>query len=606
VPSRIEDYAVIGDTQTIALVSREGSIDWLCLPRFDSGACFAALLGDQGHGRWLLAPAGGVRRVTRRYLGDTLVLETEYETDDGVVRVTDCMPPREHDPDLVRLVEGMSGRVPMRMQLIIRFDYGSIVPWVRRVDGGLRAIAGPDAVTLHTPVPTHGEDMTTVAHFEVAAGEKVPFCLVWHPSHEVAPDTGDVPDRIEETVEWWSAWSSKARLVSEPGWREAQMRSLITLKALTYAPTGGIVAAATTSLPEKLGGVRNWDYRFCWLRDATLTLYSLLNAGYADEAVAWRDWLLRAVAGDPGDLQIMYGPAGERRLPEYEADWLPGYEGSAPVRIGNAAAMQFQLDVYGEVIDALHQGEHEGIEASPAAWALQRTLLDFLESAWSKPDEGIWEVRGPRRHFTHSKVMAWVALDRAICSVEGFGNEGFADRWRSLRDAIHDEVCQEAFDPERNTFTQYYGSRQLDAATLMIPLVGFLPATDPRMVGTVAAIERELLVDGFVMRYSHTPETQDVDGLPPGEGAFLACTFWLADNLALQGRRDEAVEVFERLLALRNDVGLLSEEYDTETRRLVGNFPQAFSHVSLVNSARNLSEDDEGGPMRRRGVLGWR
>jgi GH15 family glucan-1,4-alpha-glucosidase len=605
VPSPIEDYAVIGDTQTMGLVARDGSIDWLCLPRFDSGACFAALLGDESHGRWLLAPAGGVRRVTRRYRGDTLVLETEWETDSGVVRVTDCMPPRQNVPDVVRFVEGVSGSVPMRMQLILRFDYGSVVPWVRHVDGALRAIAGPDAVTLYTPVEVRGEGMTSVAEFEVRAGQSVPFCLVWHPSHRTAPPAGDTPTRIEETVQWWSEWSGKARLAKEPTWREAQMRSLITLKALTYAPTGGIVAAATTSLPEKLGGVRNWDYRFCWLRDATLTLYSLLNAGYMDEAVAWRDWLLRAVAGDPRDLQIMYGPGGERRLAEYEASWLPGYEGSSPVRIGNAASLQFQLDVYGEVIDALHQGEHEGIQASPEAWSLQRTLLDFLESAWAKPDEGIWEVRGPRRHFTHSKVMAWVAFDRAICSVEGFGNEGFAVKWRKMRDEIHDEVCREAFDADRNTFTQYYGSQQLDAATLMIPLVGFLPATDPRMIGTVAAIEEELCSDGFVMRYSHTPETQDVDGLPPGEGAFLACTFWLADNLALQGRRAEAVEVFERLLSLRNDVGLLAEEYDTDAKRLVGNFPQAFSHVSLVNSARNLSAEDDG-PMRRRGLLGWR
>jgi GH15 family glucan-1,4-alpha-glucosidase len=588
-PSPIEDYAVIGDTQTIALVGLDGSIDWLCLPRFDSGACFAALLGDEAHGRWLLTPAGDIRSVRRRYRGDSLVLETEYETDDGCVRLVDLMPPRHQDPDVIRVVEGVRGRVPMRMQLVIRFDYGAVVPWARRVDGAFEAIAGPDALTLFTDVRLHGKDMTTVAEFEVGEGDRVPFCLVWHPSHEPAPPRRALLEEVEDTEAWWSAWSAKAQVAGEPAWQDAQMRSLITLKALTYQPTGGIVAAATTSLPERIGGARNWDYRYCWLRDATLTLYSLLNAGFLDEAVSWRDWLLRAVAGDPADLQIMYGPAGERRLAEYEADWLPGYESSRPVRIGNAASEQFQLDVYGEVLDALHQAQHSGVDETEASWDLQRVLLDFVETQWRQPDEGIWEVRGPRRHFTHSKVMAWVAFDRAICAVEAFGHAGPVDRWRACRAEIHDEVLRQGFDRERNTFTQYYGSKTLDAATLMIPLVGFLPASDPRMLGTVAAIERDLLRDGFVMRYDHDEHTSEVDGLPPGEGAFLACTFWLVDNYALQGRRDEAVELFERLLALRNDVGLLSEEYDPQARRLVGNFPQAFSHVSLVNSARMLA-----------------
>ncbi len=600
----IEDYALIGDTHTAALVGRDGSIDWLCLPRFDSGACFAALLGDESHGRWLLAPAGGLRRTARRYRGDTLVLETEFETDDGVVRVVDCMPHRHRYADVVRLVEGVSGRVPMRMQLVMRFDYGSIVPWVRRVGDAVLAVAGPDALSLRADVAVRGEDRTTVADFAVAAGERVAFSLTWHPSTDPPPELLDVGAMIGETERWWGEWAGRGTVTATGDWGEAVTRSLITLKALTFEPTGGIVAAATTSLPEALGGVRNWDYRYCWVRDATFTLYSLMVAGYSEEAGAWRDWLLRAVAGDPADLQIMYGAAGERRLTELELDWLPGYEGSRPVRIGNAASGQFQLDVYGEIMDALHQARRRGLEANEAAWSLQLALLEFLESAWRQPDEGIWEVRGPRRHFTHSKVMAWVALDRSVQAVERFGEDGPVGRWRALRDEIHDEVCREGFDPERQTFTQYYGSGELDAALLMVPLVGFLPADDPRVQGTAAAVERELCRDGLVMRYSQPDaglaEGNPVDGLPAGEGAFLACSFWLADNLALFGRRRDATDLFERLLDLRNDVGLLAEQYDPAARRLVGNFPQAFSHVGLINTAHNPSEG-EGPAQHRRG-----
>ncbi len=602
-PLHIEDYALIGDTHTAALVGRDGSIDWLCLPRFDSGACFAALLGDEGHGRWLVAPAGGIRRTRRRYRGHSLVLETEFETDAGVVRVVDCMPHRHQYADVARLVEGVSGRVPMRMQLVMRFDYGSIIPWVRRQGDALLAVAGPDALTLRAGVPVRGEDMTTVADFTVEAGHRVPFSLTWHSPTDPPPVPIDVERLIADTEEWWAQWASRGTYTGR--WADAVTRSLVTLKALTFEPTGGIVAAATTSLPEALGGVRNWDYRYCWLRDATFTLYSLMVAGYSEEATAWRDWLLRAVAGDPADLQIMYGPAGERRLTEIELDWLPGYEGSRPVRIGNAASRQFQLDVYGELMDALHQARRSDLEPDVTAWQLQRTLVEFLESAWREPDEGIWEVRGPRRHFTHSKVMAWVALDRSVKAVERFGLEGPAGRWRALRAEIHDEVCREGFDPERQTFTQYYGSTELDAALLMIPLVGFLPGNDPRVAGTAAAIERHLCQDGLVMRYSQpgTGPTADtglgaVDGLPPGEGAFLACSFWLADNFILSGRRREAEALFERLLDLRNDVGLLAEQYDTVARRLVGNFPQAFSHVGLVNTAQNLSRRH--GPARHR------
>jgi GH15 family glucan-1,4-alpha-glucosidase len=580
VPLPIEDYALIGDTQTAALVGRDGSIDWLCFPRFDSGAVFAALLGDRRHGRWRIAPAGGVRRVERRYREGTLVLETDFHTADGAVRIVDCMPPRGEAPDVVRLVQGLEGRVELHMELILRFDYGRVVPWVRRIEGYLWAVAGPDAVRLDAGVPTRGENFTTRASFAVEKGDEVPFVLTWHPSHERHPAPVPAANAVEDTCVWWRDWMDRCR-IGDPLVR----RSLITLKAMTYAPTGGIVAAATTSLPERIGGVRNWDYRFCWLRDATLTLLALLNGGYVDEARAWRDWLLRAVAGDPRDMQIMYGPAGERRLTELVLDWLPGYEGSAPVRVGNAASQQFQLDVYGEVMDALLRAREQGLEADDHAWRLQRTVLDFLEGAWSEPDEGIWEVRAPRRHYVHSKVMAWVAFDRAVASVEQAGLPGDADRWRRIRDEIQREVCERGWDGERGTFTQSYGSRALDAALLMIPRVGFLPGDDPRVIGTIEAIQRELVQDGFVLRY---PTDEDADGLPAGEGAFLPCSFWLADALAMAGRGDEARALYDRLTGLANDVGLLSEEYDPQSGRLIGNFPQAFTHVALVNSALTI------------------
>ena len=592
-PLRIEDYGIIGDTQTVALVGRDGSIDWLCLPHFDSGACFAALLGDPGHGRWLIQPAAAGHCVARRYREGTLILESDFRTDEGAVRIIDFMTPRHGEPDLIRIVEGLEGEVRMRMELIVRFDYGSVVPWVRRLDGHLRAIGGPDALSLWTRVPTHGVGLTTQAEFVVRAGERVPFLLMWHPSVTGSPPPFDAVDALDDTERWWKEWSQ--RCTYEGPWREQVQRSLITLKALTFAPTGGIVAAPTTSLPECIGGVRNWDYRYCWLRDATYTLYALMIGGYTGEAAAWRNWLLRAVAGDPSSLHIMYGMRGERRLPELELPWLPGYEGSRPVRVGNAAATQLQLDVFGEVMDALHLARRAGLADDPDGWALQRALMVQLERVWCEPDEGIWEVRGPRRHFTHSKVMAWVAFDRAIKAVERYGAAGPVERWRELRQDVHDEVCREGFDPRRNTFTQYYGSEDLDASLLMIPLVGFLPATDSRVLGTVAAIEKELLWNGFVQRYR---PKKHIDGLPEGEGAFLACTFWLADNYALQGRRDEAMAVFERLLGLCNDLGLLAEEYDPHARRHLGNFPQAFSHVMLINTARNLSR--EHGPAEER------
>lgn len=593
-PSLIEDYALIGNTRTAALVARNGSIDWLCLPRFDSGACFAALLGESEHGRWLLAPAAGVRRTRRSYREGTLVLETDYETEEGAVRVIDCMPLCERGAELVRVVEGVRGRVPMRMELLIRFDHGSVIPWVRRVKRGLSAVAGPDSLLLRTPVSLESRKFRTVADFSVSAGQRVPFTLSYFPSHEQPPPVLDEIEAVAATEQWWRRWSD--RCTYDGGWRDTVLRSLITLKALIHAPTGGIVAAPTTSLPEQWGGVRNWDYRFCWLRDATFTLYALLVAGYKDEAREWREWLLRAAAGRPSDLQILYGVAGERRLVELELDWLPGYEGASPVRIGNAAAQQFQLDVYGEVMDVLHVARSNGLEPDENAWRLQHALMDYLESNWERPDEGIWEVRGPRRHFTHSKVMAWVAMDRAVKGVERFGLDGPVDRWRRLRARIHEEVCRKAFDADRQTFVQSYGSKALDASVLMMPLVGFLPPGDPRMLGTVAAIERELTVDGFVLRYA---TSDGVDGLPPGEGAFLPCSFWLADNLSMQGRAADARALFERLIALCNDVGLISEEYDPESKRLMGNFPQAFTHVALVNTARNLSRS--GGPCEDRG-----
>jgi GH15 family glucan-1,4-alpha-glucosidase len=583
--SRIEDYALIGDCETVALVARDGSIDWLCFPRFDSGACFAALLGTPDHGRWRLAPAEEVRGVTRRYRDGTLILETEYTTDSGTVTVVDCMPVRDGTPDVLRMVVGTRGEVPMRMELVIRFDYGAIVPWVRRIEGGIRAIAGPDTLYCWADVPLRGEDLRTVAEFTVAAGQCVAFELAWASTYAPAPEHCDVAQRLRTTEKWWRGWSERCTYQGE--WREAVLRSLITLKALTYAPTGGLVAAATTSLPEQLGGVRNWDYRYCWVRDATFTLYALMNGGYTDEAGAWRKWLVNAVAGMPEQIQIMYGLAGERRLTELELPWLPGYEGAAPVRIGNAAYRQRQLDIYGEVMDSLYLARRAGLEPSDNAWRVQKALMQSLEAVWEAPDEGIWEVRGPKRHFTHSKVMAWVAMDRAIKSIEAFGLDGPADRWRRIRAAIHDQVCREGFDPQLNAFVQYYGSKDPDASLLQLPLVGFLPADDPRIRGTVDLIQRELLCDGFVARY---PTHPGVDGLPPGEGAFLICTFWLADNLVLQGRVGEAREIFEQLLALRNEVGLLSEEYDPRARRLVGNFPQAFSHVGLINTASNLTK----------------
>jgi len=589
----IEDYALIGDCQTAALVGCNGSIDWLCFPRFDSGACFAALLGNEEHGRWLLTPASKIHRTERRYREGTLIIETDYETDDGAVTVVDCMPPRSHEPDLVRLVVGSRGQVRVQMQLIIRFDYGSIVPWVRRTEAGLRAVAGPDTVDLATAVPLRGENFRTEAEFTVSEGQRVPFVLSWHPSHEPAPAAIDAEETISQTERWWKEWSSHCTY--DGLWKEAVLRSLITLKALTYAPTGGIVAAPTTSLPEQIGGVRNWDYRYCWVRDATFTLYALMQAGYTDEACAWREWLIRAVAGKPSQLNIMYGLAGERRLTEIELSWLPGYENSAPVRIGNAAWEQFQLDVYGELMDSMHLARRAGLDPNENAWRVQRALMEFIESSWSEPDEGIWEVRGPRRHFTHSKVMAWVAVDRMVKAVERFGLEGPVERWRALRATIQQEILRKGFDPERNTFVQYYGGKELDASLLMIPMVGFLPASDARVRGTVEAIERDLMREGFVMRY---PTQQEIDGLPPGEGAFLACTFWLADNFSLLGRHEDARNLFERLLQLRNDVGLLSEEYDPGRGRLVGNFPQAFSHISLVNTACNLSRAN--GPAKHR------
>jgi GH15 family glucan-1,4-alpha-glucosidase len=582
----IEEYGIIGDLHTVGLVGRNGSIDWLCLPRFDSDACFAQLLGTDKHGYWRISPVTEDYEVRRGYRGDSLVLETEFETADGIAKVVDCMPIREKHPQVVRMVEAVRGEVAMRMDLVIRFGYGSMVPWVRRADGLLCAIAGPDGVALWTPIETRGEDMTTVAEFTLSGTEHIPFVLTWYPSHEVAPRPVDASYAVHDTQMWWSDWSATCTFEGE--WRDAVMRSLITLKALTYVPTGGIVAAATTSLPETLGGERNWDYRYCWLRDATLTLESLMRGGFHEEALAWRDWLLRAAAGDVSQLQIMYGPGGERRLDEWEVDWLPGYEGSKPVRVGNAASGQFQLDVYGEVLSALYESCSVGAALSTTAWDLQTALVKFVADHWEEPDEGIWEVRGPRRHFTHSKVMAWVAVDRAVRTVEEFGVDGPLDRWRDLRDQIHDEVCTKGYNDTVGAFTQYYGSDALDASLLMVPLVGFLPASDERVRSTVEVIERGLTEDGFVLRY-RTEDSGGVDGLTGHEGAFLACSFWMADCLYLIGRYDDAHALLDRLIGLRNDLGLLAEEYDVRAGRQVGNFPQAFSHVSLVNAAYNLS-----------------
>ncbi|MGP3987923.1 glycoside hydrolase family 15 protein [Streptomyces sp. 3N207] len=612
----IEDYALIGDMQTAALVARDGSVDWLCLPRFDSPAVFAGLLGTDDHGFWRLAPAArgpapvvgeppgrsqGRAAARRRYRGDSLVLESEWDTPEGTVRVTDFMPPRRNAaPCLVRIVEGVSGRVRMSSALRMRFSYGRVVPWVRR-EGGRRgtgladrtvAVAGPDSLWLDTDAETYGSDLTTHADFTVTAGRRVTLTLSWQPSHLAAPPRPDAEELLRGTERFWDGWTAQCSYTGR--WREAVVRSLITLKALTYAPTGGIVAAPTTSLPEELGGVRNWDYRYTWLRDAAITLGALLRTGYREEARRWREWLLRAVAGDAQNLQIMYGVAGERELAESELAWLPGYEGSRPVRIGNGAADQLQLDVYGEVVDALWLGQTSGLTPDArddSTHILQMKLMNYLESNWREPDEGIWEVRGPRRHFTHSKVMTWVAADRTVRRLSRLGLEGPVARWRALRDDVHREVCAKGYDADRNTFTQSYGSSELDASLLLIPQVGFLPPDDPRVVGTVEAVQRELCEDGFVRRY---PVTGEGDGLPGGEGVFLACSFWLAHDLALIGRPAEGRRLFERLLALRNDVGLLAEEFDTARQRLVGNFPQAFSHVPLIDAALRLGRPAEG------------
>jgi len=596
VPLPIEDYALIGDCETAALVGRDGSIDWLCLPRFDSDSCFAALLGEPENGRWLIAPAA-TAQASRRYRGDTLILETTFKTKEGSVLLVDFMPLKGNGCDVVRLVCGVEGRVPMRGELVIRFDFGSTVPWVSRLDDGtLRAIAGPQMLLLKTPAPLRGEEFTTVSEFTIEPDQCIPFVLSHGPSHLPPPELPDPTTALQETEKFWSDWS--ATCIEAGRWSHTVRRSLITLKALTFAPTGGMVAAATTSLPEKIGGPRNWDYRFCWVRDATLTLLALMGAGYVDEASAWRDWLVRAAAGSPEQLQIMYGIAGERRLWEWEIPWLDGYEGSKPVRIGNAAHAQLQLDVYGEMMDALYQARRVGLPMSETSWAVALALLDHLETCWREPDSGLWEVRGPLRHFTHSKMMAWVAFDRAIKSAEEFEVPGRVDRWRELRAEIHDDVCRNGFDGELGCFVQSYGSKQLDASLLLIAPIGFLPPTDARFRATVEAIERDLLIDGLVHRY-RTARTDD--GLPPGEGAFLACSFWLADAYYLLGRTEEAEQLFERLLRLRNDVGLLAEEYDPKQKRLLGNFPQAFSHIALVNTAHNLSHEEK--PAEKRGAV---
>ena len=592
---RIEDYALIGDCGTAALVGCDGSIDWLCLPRFDSPACFAALLGEPGHGRWLIGPANPTLRVERRYLDGSLILATTFETAEGAVELVDFMRPHRRLPQLVRLVRGLRGRVAMRSEFILRFDYGNVVPWVERLpEGGLAAIGGPERAVLRTPAPLRGEDLKTVGEFTVEADETTPFVLSYGPSHLPLLPPVDPVRALHDTEMFWRRWSD--RCASAGPWTEVVKRSLVVLKGLTYAATGGIVAAPTTSLPEQLGGVRNWDYRYCWLRDATFTLLALMHAGYYDEARKWRDWLFRAVAGSPDQLQIMYGLAGERRLTEWEVQWLPGFEGSRPVRIGNAAVNQTQLDIYGEILDALYHAHSHGLPPNQHGDAIGRVLLDHLVKTWQQPDEGIWEVRGPPQHFTHSKVMVWVAFDRAIKIREQRGNSNrVVERWRKLRDQIHEDVCRKAFDPGLGSFVQAYGSKALDASLLLLPLVGFLPPTDPRIIGTVKAVEQRLMADGFVCRYD---TGAGVDGLPPGEGAFLACSFWLADNFILQGRVAEARELFERLLALRNDVGLLAEEYDPRLRRQLGNFPQAFSHVALVNTAFNLTRSE--GPAEQR------
>ncbi len=593
VAGRIEDYALIGDMQTAALVCRDGTADWLCLPRFDSHAVFAGLLGTEEHGFWRLGPARAEGTEPafadrRRYRGDSLVLESEWDTPRGTVRVTDFMPPRDGAPQLIRIVEGVSGRVPMRSELRMRFSYGRVTPWVHKVDNRTVAVAGPDSVWLDTEADTYGKNLTTYSDFTVGPGERVAFTISWQPSHHEPPALPEPEGSLEATELFWREWVDQCTYHGP--YREAVVRSLITLKALTYAPTGGIVAAPTTSLPEEIGGVRNWDYRYTWLRDAAITLSSLLRTGYREEARAWREWLLRAVAGDPENLQIMYGIAGERELGEAELDWLPGYENSGPVRVGNGAANQLQLDVYGEVTEALHLAHMTGLTRNDYAMGLQLKLIEYLEKHWEEPDEGIWEVRGPRRHFVHSKVMAWVAVDRTIKLVESGDVEGPLERWYQLRDDIHRDVCERGYDQERNTFTQSYGSKELDASLLLIPQMGFLPPDDKRVIGTIEAIQRELSTeDGFILRYPTEGEEAGVDGLAGDEGAFLACSFWMADDLAMIGRVDEARQLFEKLLSLRNDLGLLAEEWDSNLQRQVGNFPQAFSHVPLIDTALRLT-----------------
>jgi GH15 family glucan-1,4-alpha-glucosidase len=580
-PLPIEDYALIGDWHTAALVGKDGSIDWLCFPRFDSSACFAALLGGPEHGRWLISPVSKILGVTRRYIDDSLVLQTDIETDTGTVRLTDLMPLSDERWDVVRIVDGLQGSVDMRMELIVRFDYGTIIPWVRRSGSVLLMTAGPDTLELSGSLAVTGENMKTVAEFTVKAGQRESFNLNYRPSHHQTRGPADADAQLRNTEERWRQWSERCKYNGR--WRPAVVRSLITLKALTFKPTGGIVAAPTTSLPEMPGGVRNWDYRYCWLRDATFTLNALLLAGYTEEATDWREWLLRAVAGSPKDLQILYSVTGARRLDEFELPELPGYQGAKPVRIGNAASRQFQLDVYGEVMDTLHLARSSGLDPEPAAWSFQRTMLEFLATRWEEPDDGIWEIRGERRHFTHSKIMAWVAFDRGIKDAERDGLEAPLDSWREIRNAIHAEVCDKGFCPKRQAFVQSYESSHLDASLLLIPQVGFLSADDPRVSSTIAAIERELLVDGLVMRYS--TET-GVDALPAGEGVFLPCSFWLADALLLMGRNEEGEALFDRLLSLSNDVGLLAEEYDPRSKHMLGNFPQALTHMALINTAR--------------------
>jgi GH15 family glucan-1,4-alpha-glucosidase len=597
-PRQIGDYALIGDTSTAALVGREGSIDWFCAPRFDSAACFARLLGNTSNGRWLICPQGRPAGISRSYRGDTLILETEFQTTQGRVRLVDFMLPEARTPRIIRVVEGLSGRVPMELELIVRFDYGRRIPWVRRTGRGLEFVAGPDTLRLRSAIDLQARAFTHSGAFEVSRGEKVPFVLTWSPSFEHAPGFTDPLPALEKTERWWSDWSGKCTY-SGP-WHEAVVRSLIVLKALIYRQSGGIVAAPTTSLPESIGGARNWDYRYCWLRDATFSFYALVLNGYTAEARAWRDWLLRAIAGQTEKMQIMYGPAGEARLTEYELPWLEGFASSRPVRVGNAAAEQHQLDVYGEIMDAMFLAGRVGVPKNPTAWGLQRHLMESLAGSWNEPDEGIWEVRGPRRQFTHSKVMAWVAVDRAIRSVERFGLPGPTDKWKRLRAEIHHDVLENGYSARRRAFTWYYGSSELDASLLMIPLVGFLPPSDPRVMSTLAVIERELVADGFVRRY-RADKASSVDGLQGGEGAFLPCTFWYADNLMLQGRRREARTLFARLLSLRNDVGLLSEEYDPKRRIMLGNFPQAFTHVSLINTALNLAKTEGPAHHRRSG-----